>query len=74
MVIGRREGECVQIITKSGEEIYVWVKDIKNGRMRLGIECDREVQINREHDHAVPHPTPNRHRCDAGIHGEGTNH
>lgn len=47
LVLGRKQGERLRIVV--GREI-IWVTpvDIQRGKVRLGIEADKSVQVSRE--------------------------
>jgi carbon storage regulator len=54
LVISRKLGEKVWI----GENICIMVVDIDRGKIRLGIECPRDVPIYREEVRPEPLPPP----------------
>lgn len=44
LCLGRRRGQVIRI----GENILVRVLDIEGDKVRLGIECPREIRVDRE--------------------------
>lgn len=44
MVLSRLKGETIVI----GDNIKVTIVDVRGDRVRLGIECPREIPVNRE--------------------------
>lgn len=44
LMLGRKEGERIRI----GENVVVWVVEIRKGRVLLGIDAPRETPIYRQ--------------------------
>ena len=48
LYLTRREGERIRILAPTGEEIWIVIKDIGYGKVRLGLDAPREWEIMRE--------------------------
>jgi len=48
LVLSRKQNEAIVFSTPQGEEIVVRVVRVNGDKVRLGIECDKNVSIHRE--------------------------
>lgn len=54
LVLSRKPGERVVIVTPDGREIAVMVVKVERWRVRLGVEAPRDVKVHRD----GPPPAP----------------
>lgn len=58
LVLSRRRGERIWI----GSDICIILTDIDRGKVRIGIECPKDIAIHREE--CLPEDDPRRYRRD----------
>lgn len=48
LVLSRKTGERIRILTPKGEVIWVTIVDVDRGKVRVGIEAPRDIVVHRE--------------------------
>lgn len=48
LVLSRKVGERIRILTPKGEVIWVTIVDVDRGKVRVGIEAPRDIVVHRE--------------------------